>query len=94
MLFLSIRLTASPNRKLLYGLFLSGDGNFKLQRRAKPTAQKVPAITASNSLFGDAGFWSPQHTYVYYTTRNTSDDVDTEETKVSLFSSSLCLRLH
>ena len=49
--------------RLLYGLFLSGDGNFKLQRRSKRSALRLYTAAAStfkDSLFGDRGFWAPQ----------------------------------
>jgi len=56
-------------RFLLDRVFISGDGNFKLQRRRKAQAKNVYTAAASTfraSLFGDGGYWSEQALYQQY----------------------------
>lgn len=48
-------------RKLLYGLFISGDGNFHLQRRRNKAGASL-----QESFFGDGGFWAPQTLFDAY----------------------------
>ncbi|KAG9016017.1 hypothetical protein FRB90_003840 [Tulasnella sp. 427] len=59
----------SPNRRLLYGKFISGDGNFHLVRRrnrAGTGANAAAAALRRSSMVGNAGFWVPHKKYAEY----------------------------
>lgn len=45
--------------KLLFGYFIAGDGNFKLQLRYKPGSTGVMSTALRMSLFHRGGFWAP-----------------------------------
>ncbi|KAG8933832.1 hypothetical protein FRC01_006877 [Tulasnella sp. 417] len=58
-----------PQRRLLYGQFLSGDGNFHLVRRknnAGTGKDAVAALQRRASMLGDAGFWVPTANFESY----------------------------
>lgn len=52
-------------RQLHYARFLSGDGNFKLQRVARKQNSIEPPVK-HKSMLGDAGFWVPEDTLSTY----------------------------
>lgn len=54
-------------RPLLYGMFLSGDGNFHLHRRDNRAGKGSEAARLrAKSMIGDAGYWAPQTTFEDY----------------------------
>ncbi|KAG8939355.1 hypothetical protein FRC04_006635 [Tulasnella sp. 424] len=53
----------NPQRRLLYGKFISGDGNFHLVHRRNNAGTGKDAIAAlqrRSSMIGDAAFWVPR----------------------------------
>lgn len=55
--------------RLLYGQFISGDGNFHLvQRRNHAGTGKdaVAALMRKASMIGDGAFWAPKSTFESY----------------------------
>lgn len=53
----------NPQRRLLYGKFISGDGNFHLVRRRNKAGtgkDAVAALQRRSSMIGDAAFWVPR----------------------------------
>ncbi|KAG8915030.1 hypothetical protein FRC00_008546 [Tulasnella sp. 408] len=58
-----------PQRRLLYGQFVSGDGNFHLVRRrnhAGTGKDAVAALMRKASMIGDGAFWVPKSTFESY----------------------------
>ncbi|KIO20783.1 hypothetical protein M407DRAFT_29579 [Tulasnella calospora MUT 4182] len=55
-----------PLKQLHYAKFLSGDGNFKLQRVARQQSSVDPPLR-HKSMLGDAGFWVPEETLSKHT---------------------------
>ncbi|KAG8929550.1 hypothetical protein FRC01_004157 [Tulasnella sp. 417] len=54
-----------PLKQLHYARFLSGDGNFKLQRVARKS-NSIETPLHHRSMLGDAGFWVPEETLIKY----------------------------
>lgn len=53
--------TTKPLRQLHYARFLSGDGNFKLQRVARKHGH-IEAPLRHKSMLENGGFWVPEKT--------------------------------
>lgn len=58
---LGLHANPTSRRKLLYGLFLSGDGNFQLVRRNNRSGESV-----QDSLLGDGAFWVQEQKFDDY----------------------------